>query len=60
MEKNKLTLFTSNHDLNALSNHFRFNQKGDDEILKSNRLLERIKRLSETLKIEGDNRRLSR
>jgi primosomal protein DnaI len=60
MDKNKLTLFTSNHDLNALSNHFRFNQKGDDEILKSNRLLERIKRLSETLKIEGDNRRLSR
>lgn len=60
MEKRKLTLFTSNHDLNALSNHFRFNQKGDDELLKSNRLLERIKRLSETLKIEGNNRRLSR
>lgn len=60
MEKHKLTLFTSNHDLNALSNHFRFNQKGDDEALKSKRLIERIERLADTLLISGLNRRISR
>ncbi len=60
MEKRKLTLFTSNHDLNALSNHFRFNQKGDDETLKSKRLLERIERLSDAQLIGGLNRRISR
>jgi len=60
MEKNKLTLFTSNHDLNALAEHFRFNQKGDDEALKSKRLIERVERLSDALLIGGLNRRISR
>lgn len=60
MEKQKLTIFTSNHDIDALSNHFRFNQKGDDEALKSKRLMERIERLSEPLLIGGLNRRISR
>lgn len=60
MEKQKLTIFTSNHNLDALSNHFRFNQKGDDESLKSKRLMERIERLSEPLLIGGLNRRISR
>lgn len=60
MEKQKLTIFTSNHDISALSNHFRFNQKGDDEALKSKRLMERIERLAEPLLIGGLNRRISR
>jgi primosomal protein DnaI len=60
MEKHKLTIFTSNHDLSALANHFRFNQKGDDEALKSKRLIERIERLSDALLIGGLNRRISR
>lgn len=60
MEKHKLTLFTSNHELSELANHFRFNQKGDDEALKSKRLMERIERLSEPLLIAGSNRRISR
>lgn len=60
MEKHKITLFTSNHDLNALNNHFRFNQKGDDEALKAKRLIERIERLTDGLIIGGLNRRISR
>lgn len=60
MEKHKLTIFTSNHDLSALANHFRFNQKGDDEALKSKRLIERIERLSDAHLIGGLNRRISR
>ena len=60
MERCKLTLFTSNHALTELSNHFRYNQKGDDEALKSKRLIERIERLSEPLLIAGSNRRLLR
>ncbi len=60
MEKHKLTIFTSNHDLSALSNHFRYNQKGDDEALKSKRLIERIERLSDAHLIGGLNRRISR
>lgn len=60
MEKHKLTIFTSNHDLSALANHFRYNQKGDDEALKSKRLIERIERLSDAHLIGGLNRRISR
>jgi primosomal protein DnaI len=60
MEKHKLTIFTSNHDLSALAEHFRFNQKGDDEALKSKRLIERVERLSDALLIGGLNRRISR
>ena len=60
MEKQKLTIFTSNHELKQLANHFRFNQKGDDESLKSNRLMERIERISDPYLIAGSNRRLSR
>ena len=57
MEANKMTLFTSNHDLANLAVHFRFNAKGDDESLKSRRLMERIERLAKPLYLAGMNRR---
>jgi len=57
MESRKLTLFTSNHNLETLKNHFRFNQKADDELVKATRILERISALSEPLYIGGSNRR---
>lgn len=57
MEAKQLTLFTSNHSLDALSTHFRYNHKGDDESIKSMRLLERIKTLAYPSYIQGINRR---
>ena len=57
MEAKKMTLFTSNHDFSNLAVHFRFNAKGDDESLKSRRLLERIERLAKPLYLAGLNRR---
>ena len=57
MEDKKLTVFTSNHSLDALKNHFRYNQKADDESVKSMRLMERIQALSQALQVGGSNRR---
>lgn len=57
MDQQKLTFFTSNHALESLAHHYRFNQKGDDESLKSTRILERIKSLAKVQAIQGKNRR---
>jgi len=57
MEAHKLTLFTSNHNVEALQNHFRYNQKADDESVKSGRMMERILTLAKPLNIAGINRR---
>lgn len=57
MEAHKLTLFTSNHNVEALQNHFRYNQKADDEAVKSSRMMERILSLAQPLNIAGINRR---
>lgn len=57
MDQKRMTLFTSNHDLANLAVHFRFNAKGDDESLKSRRLMERIERLAKPLYLAGMNRR---
>lgn len=57
MESRKLTLFTSNHNPEALKNHFRYNLKADDELVKSTRIMERIEALADPLFIGGTNRR---
>jgi primosomal protein DnaI len=57
MDQKKLTFFSSNHSLESLAHHYRFNQKGDDEALKSTRILERIKSLAKAIAIQGQNRR---
>lgn len=57
MENKALTLFSSNHSLSALENHYRYNNKADDEQIKSMRLIERIQTLSQALSIQGVNRR---
>ncbi|MEI7667764.1 MAG: ATP-binding protein [Erysipelotrichaceae bacterium] len=58
MEHAKMTWFTSNLKLDDLKEHLRFNQKGQDDELKANRLMERIKSLSAPLIVSGHNRRL--
>ncbi|KAF0227478.1 MAG: primosomal protein [Erysipelotrichaceae bacterium] len=57
MEHQKITWFTSNLKIDGLRAHFRFNQKGDDEALKANRLMERIESLASPLLVGGNNRR---
>ncbi len=57
MESNALTLFTSNHSMKALENHYRFNNKADDEQIKSMRMIERIQTLSNPCAVQGVNRR---
>lgn len=57
MDQKKLTFFSSNHSLDSLAHHYRYNQKGDDEALKSTRILERIKSLAKAIAIQGKNRR---
>ena len=58
MNQKRLSLFTSNHPLDALLDHYRVSAKGDDEPVKAARLLERIQALATPLLISGRNRRL--
>ncbi len=57
MEHKLLTLFTSNHQIESLQQHYRISSKGDDEPIKSARLMQRIQALSKPLHITGRNRR---
>lgn len=58
MQNELPTLFSSNFNMERLENeHFRFNQHNDDEFLKSKRIMERIRFLSEEIEVSGKNRR---
>lgn len=58
MQNELPTLFSSNFDMDHLENeHFRFNQRNDDELLKAKRILERIRFLAEEVEVGGKNRR---
>lgn len=57
MLENLPTFFTSNFDYNELENHLTFSQRGDREEVKAARIMERIKYLTEPIKLEGRNRR---
>lgn len=58
MQNELPTFFSSNFDMHQLENeHLRFNQNGDDELLKAKRILERIRFLTEEIDVTGKNRR---
>ena len=58
MQNELPTLFSSNFDMDRLENeHFRYNQRNDDELLKAKRILERIRFLTEEIEVVGKNRR---
>jgi|GEM_PF-3368576 len=59
MEKGLITCFTSNLDLKGLTNHFRYDKQGKDQIMRSGRLLQRVMALSDSYCLKGKNRRLS-
>ncbi|MGN1343354.1 MAG: ATP-binding protein [Traorella sp.] len=58
MEKMKKTYFTSNYDFNELEEHFSIDSKGHIDKIKANRLMERIKAVSQEKSLKGINRRL--
>ena len=56
MDNQKSTFFTSNLSLNDLESHFVINSK-NEELIKSKRIMERIKQLTEELELVGENKR---
>ena len=56
MNNYKTTFFTSNLDLEALTQHLKLNNYSDDE-MKARRIIERIKQLSEDMELIGENKR---
>lgn len=60
MEKNRLTYFTSNYNFEELEEHFSLDSKGNRDVIKANRLMERIKALSDEKVLKGNNRRLKK
>lgn len=58
MEKKKKTYFTSNYTMLELENHFAYDSRGNCDLIKANRLIERIKALSFEKNVKGCNRRV--
>lgn len=58
MQNELATFFSSNFNMEELeNNHLRYNQNGDDELLKAKRILERIRFLTDEVEVAGINRR---
>lgn len=61
MQENLPTFFTSNIDMAQMeSDHFRYTSRGEDEPLKSARIVERIRYLAEEIEVTGKNYRQDR
>ncbi|MGG5254825.1 primosomal protein DnaI [Neobacillus sp. SM06] len=58
MLENLPTFFTSNFDFQGLEHHLTYSQRGEEEKVKARRIMERIRYLSEPVKIDGPNRRV--
>lgn len=57
MDKQKTTYFTSNFDYETLEKHYASTNNGNDEPIKANRIIERIKALTYLQELSGENRR---
>jgi primosomal protein DnaI len=51
------TFFTSNFDLEQLQQHLTYSQRGEEEVVKAARIIERIRYLAEPVAIDGENKR---
>ena len=51
------TFFTSNLSYDELENHLTYTQRGDKDLVKASRIMERIKMVSTDIKLSGENRR---
>ncbi|MDR2833763.1 MAG: primosomal protein DnaI, partial [Streptococcaceae bacterium] len=57
MQEQKPTFFTSNQDFAHLEKHLENSSKGNIEPLKAKRIMERVKYLSEEVRMDGENKR---
>lgn len=57
-EKHLPTWFTSNEDMNSLEDHYRFTNKGKEEVIKAARIMERIKVMAKPQPLTGEDRRI--
>ncbi|MET3575966.1 primosomal protein DnaI [Bhargavaea ullalensis] len=51
------TFFTSNFDYKGLENHLAYTQRGDKEVVKAGRIMERIRSMTVPVRLDGQNRR---
>lgn len=52
------TFFTSNLGFNELTQHLALTQRGERDVVKAARIMERIKVIADPIVLDGDNRRL--
>lgn len=52
------TFFTSNFNLDDLKHHLTYTQRGDKEVVKAARIMERIQAVSTPVELTGSNRRI--
>ncbi|MFT4415127.1 primosomal protein DnaI [Fredinandcohnia humi] len=57
MLENLPTFFTSNFDFEGLEHHLSYTQRGEEEVVKAKRVMERIKYLAQPIELRGKNRR---
>ena len=57
MEEHLSTFFTSNLTMDEFAEHLTFNNKGDNEPIKADRIMERVKFLAKDVPIDGPDRR---
>lgn len=57
MEEHLSTFFTSNLTMDEFAEHLAFNNKGDDEPIKAERIMERVKFLAREVRVDGPDRR---
>ncbi|MFJ7934879.1 primosomal protein DnaI [Sporosarcina sp. NPDC096371] len=51
------TFFTSNFSFEELEHHLSYTQRGEKEVVKAARIMERIRMISSPLRLDGENRR---
>ncbi|KAA9293639.1 primosomal protein DnaI [Aerococcus urinae] len=59
MSQGQATFFTSNFSMQELENHLAHTNQGDSETVKAQRIMERVRYLSEEVTMSGRNRRYS-
>lgn len=57
MQEQLPTFFSSNLDMKQLEEHLTFSQRGEDEPLKAQRIMERVRFLAKEVNMQGVNRR---
>ncbi|WP_125590391.1 primosomal protein DnaI [Companilactobacillus jidongensis] len=60
MQENMPTFFSSNFSMSELEKHLSINQRGEEEPVKAQRIMERVKYLSKEVIVSGPNKRFSK